>query len=194
MKKLALIFAMAAIVLSGMVSCHSKDDQYMQFVGDWGLRKLTYYNIDYAGNPIPNTVMNYYLTPGDTIDGIDLVLRSNKSGVMVDRTRDTLVVVVSYNPITYDTIVCPDTVLYKNFTYSYDADAQLLYMNMEYVRTFSMSIEDFSDTAFTYVNEYDKDYVEKARLVRLTKTPTRNVRGAKQSTFIPRRPGSVMAD
>ena len=194
MKKLALIFAMVAIVLSGMVSCHSKDDQYMQFVGDWGLRKLTYYNIDYAGNPIPETVMVYYLTPGDTIDGIDLVFRSNKTGQMIDRSRDTVFVVVSYNPLTNDTIVCPDTVLYKNFTYSYDADSKLLYMNMEYVRTYSMDVEDFSDTAFTYVNQYDKDYVEKARMVRLSETPSRNVRGAKQSTFIPRRPGSVMAD
>ena len=194
MKKLALILAMAAIVLSGMVSCRGEKDDYMKFVGDWGLRELSYYNIDYAGNPIPYTLETYYFTPGDKVDGIDLVFRSDKTGVMIDRSRDTVYVQMSADENDIDTIVCPDTVIYYNFTFSYDPDVNLLYMNMEYIHTYSMQIEDVSDTAFTYYNEYKMKIMEKARMVRLTDSPTREAsKGARKPTFIPRRSWSLMS-
>lgn len=191
MKKFTLVLAVAATILAGMVSCKSDKDDYMKFVGDWGVRTSTYYNTDYAGNPIPATVNTYYFVPGDKIDGIDLVFRTNKTGMMIDRSKDTLFIRVSATQI--DTIIAPDTVIVRNFTYTYDKDTELLYLNMEYARTYSMRIENFSDTAFTYYNLYDIDYMEKARMVRLTDNPTRNAVKGKKSSYVPWKPGSLLS-
>ncbi len=191
MKKFTLVLAVAATILAGMVSCKSDKDDYMKFVGDWGVRTSTYYNTDYAGNPIPATVNMYYFVPGDKIDGIDLVFRTNKTGMMIDRSKDTLFIRVSATQI--DTIIAPDTVIVRNFTYTYDKDTELLYLNMEYARTYSMRIENFSDTAFTYYNLYDIDYMEKARMVRLTDNPTRNAVKGKKSSYVPWKPGSLLS-
>lgn len=191
MKKFTLILAVAATILAGMVSCKSDKDDYMRFVGDWGVRTITYYNTDYAGNPIPATVSMYYYVPGDKIDGIDLVFRSNKTGSMIDRSHDTVYIRVSATEV--DTIIAPDTVIVRNFTYTYDKDTELLYLNMEYARTYSMRIENFSDTAFTYYNLYDIDYMEKARMVRLTDNPTRNAVKGKKSSYVPWKPGSLLS-
>ena len=182
---------MAAMVLTGMVSCHSEKNAYMQFVGDWGVRYIAYYETDYAGNPVNDDLDLSYYTPGDKVDGIDLIFRSDKTGMMIDRSKDTLFIQQSSDPEDVDTIPCIDTVIYRNFTFSYDQDAKLLYLNMEYVKTFSMSISNFSDTAFTYYNQYNQFIMEQARLVRLTDSPTRNsVKGGKK-TSSPWRPGSL---
>ena len=49
MKKLTL-FATLAILAVMFASCKKVD--YNAFVGTWGVEKIEYYNIDYAGNPI----------------------------------------------------------------------------------------------------------------------------------------------
>lgn len=181
MKKLTLLLALGATLLTGLASCHSEKDNYMKFVGDWGVRYIAYYETDYAGNPVNNTMDLSYYTPGDKVDGIDVVFRSNKTGMMIDRSKDTLFIQQSSDPNDIDTIPCIDTVIYRSFTFSYDEDAKLLYLNMEYVKTFSMSISNFSDTAFTYYNQYEPLTMEQARLVRLTDSPTRNaVKGGKK--------------
>lgn len=192
MKKLSLMLALVAISMMTLVSCSSHDD-YEQFIGTWGLEKLSYYYIDFAGNPITNTMENYYYTPGDMKDGIDLVFRADKSGEMIDRSRDTVYIQIAEDE--YETIVCPDTVLVQKFTYSYDKDAQLLYLNMDYVRTFSMKIVNFSDVYFTYTNQYLKDIVERATMKRISDKPQKDegVRKTRKNEIAPRKPGSLMA-
>ena len=49
MKKLTL-FATIAVAAILFASCNKID--YKSFVGTWGVEKIEYYNIDYAGNPI----------------------------------------------------------------------------------------------------------------------------------------------
>lgn len=159
---------MAMLVLA-MASC-GKD--YTSFIGTWGVKSIDYYNIDFAGNPIPATIETYYFTPGDTIDGIDLVFRADKTGQMIDRSRDTLK--FDWNPEEeiYETvIVCPDTVVYTNFSYSYNASDNLLFMNIlvTHPYIYQMKVEFIDDDTFVYENEYDNNYVERATMVRYSK-------------------------
>ena len=47
---------MVAIMSAAFVSCN-KD--YTAFVGTWGVEKIEYYNIDYAGDPIPASYSSF---------------------------------------------------------------------------------------------------------------------------------------
>ena len=185
MKKIALVVFLALTTMLGLVSCNGDK---MNFVGRWGVAQIDYYNIDYAGQPIEASRRTYFFTPGDTIDGIDLVFNANKTGRMIDRSRDTVYIYVDEG--TYDTISCPDTVLYTPFTYSIDEASNILYMNMPHSITYRMEIKQMDAQSFTYVNQYYDNIVEEALLKRLPSLSTNN--GARKKVSRPHMPGSLL--
>lgn len=191
MKKIGLI-TLCAIFALQFASCTKID--YTSFVGTWGVEKIQYYNIDYAGNPIAASMNTYTFDPNNINDGIQLVFKEDKSGEMRDNAIDTVWYNWNEETHVYDSyIVNPDTTLVTHFTYSYDVTDHILYMNMQYenaLRTFSMHIESMSNDAFVYENEYDKDYMEKAYLKRLSKTPTKSA--SRQTPKHPHMPGSFL--
>lgn len=188
MRKITLYAAFAFMALL-FASCGKND--YKSFVGTWGVEKIEYYNIDYAGNPITGSMNTYNMVPGDQQSGIDLIFRENKTGEMRDRSQDTLIIKVSGSSSeTYDTIICPDTTLVTRFTYSYDKSESILYMNMDYVHTYKMNIMSLSKNAFIYENEYGQNYVEKAYLKRISDTPSRS--SSRNVAVKPNKPGSFL--
>lgn len=193
MKKLTL-FVTLAIVAMLFASCRKND--YTKFVGSWGVEKIEYYNTDYAGNPIVSSLSTYNYDPNSTDNGIQLVFRDNKTGEMRDSAIDTLWTDWNEDTETYNSyIYCPDTVLVYTFSYSYDKSENSLYMNMDYgtfIRTFKMYIENMTDNSFIYENEYDKDYVERAYLKRISDTPSKST--SRQATTHPHKVGSFLGD
>ena len=179
MKKLTL-FATVAIAALMFTSCNKTN--YKTFVGTWGVEKIEYYNIDFAGNPIAGSMETHIYDPNDTCNGIHLVFRENKTGEMRDSAIDT---VWLYNEETqeYDTCIYrPDTVLVYTFTYTYDASESSLIMKTrytypyEYMRTFMMKVSDMTDNSFIYENEYDVNFVERAYLKRVSKAMPKSTR------------------
>ena len=140
MKKLTF-FATMTIVALVFASCNKND--YSKFVGTWGVEKIEYYNIDYAGNPIAASLTTYLYDPNDTDNGIQLVFRENRSGEMRNGSIDTIWMNENY-------IVCPDTVIVTGYTYSFDFETSVLSMNMEYGRTFALQIVEQNADAFVY--------------------------------------------
>ena len=180
MKKI-LLFA-AVILAIGLASCGKSD--YQVFVGTWGVERIDYYNIDFNGDP----------TPGDEKNGMDLIFRDDRTGELRDHSRDTLYIPVyddDHVAIDTNVIICPDTTLITRFTYSYHDDDAILYMNILGPRpyTYQMPIEQLTDKSFIYINNYDKDIVEKAWLVRLS-NDTRSTRSSKP-VRAPRKEGSL---
>ena len=179
MKKLTL-FATLAIAALMFTSCNKTN--YKSFVGTWGVEKIEYYNIDFAGNPIAGSMETYIYDPNDTGNGIHLVFREDKTGEMRDSAIDS---VWLYNEETqeYDTCIYrPDTVLVYTFTYTYDASESSLIMKTrytypyEYMRTFMMKVSDITDNSFIYENEYDVNYVERAYLKRVNNATSKATR------------------
>ena len=82
------IFTLCAFAALLFASCSKTD--YTAFVGKWGVEKIEYYNIDYAGNPIAASMKTFILDPDDTNNGIHLIFRENKSGEMLDSAVDTV--------------------------------------------------------------------------------------------------------
>lgn len=190
MKRIKLL-TLCAIATVLFTSCGKND--YKSFVGTWGVEKIQYYNIDYAGNPIAASMETYDMVPGDSQSGIDLIFREDKTGEMRDRSQDTIIKKVSDNPAVYDTIICPDTTLVTKFTYSYDKSDAILYMNIEYpVKTYKMNIVDLNKDSFIYENEYGTDYVEKAYLKRLSNTTSKS-ESRKSLPTRPYREGSFLS-
>lgn len=192
MKKLTLIAAMT-MLLTVLASCGKYDAS--SFVGTWGVDRIDYYNIDYAGNPIEYTTTTFDFTPGDMENGIDLVFREDQTGEMRDRSRDTLYlpVMVADTVDHYDTIICPDTTLVTRFTFSYDSDNNWLYMNLQgsTIYTYHMSVKFTDADNFIYENNYKPHTVEKAWMVRYSK----ETRGAKSSpVYVPRHEGSLLSN
>ena len=191
MKKLSL-FATLAMMALLFASCNKID--YKSFVGTWGVEKIEYYNIDYAGNPIAASMVTYTYDPYDIDAGIQLIFREDRTGEMRDSDVDTIW--TDWNPETHtygSYIYNPDTTIVYHFTYSYDKGDHSLYMNMDYddvLRTFRMYIHNLSDDSFIYENEYDKDYMEKAYLKRLSDTPTKS--GSRQAVKHPHKAGSFL--
>ncbi len=190
MKKI-LLFA-AVILAIGLASCGKSD--YQVFVGTWGVERIDYYNIDFNGDPIPSTIETYRFTPGDEKNGMDLIFRDDRTGELRDHSRDTLYIPVyddDHVAIDTNVIICPDTTLITRFTYSYHDDDAILYMNILGPRpyTYQMPIEQLTDKSFIYINNYDKDIVEKAWLVRLS-NDTRSTRSSKP-VRAPRKEGSL---
>lgn len=193
MKRNTLLWA-CAVLITLFVAC--KPDSYTQFLGTWGVEKIEYYNIDYAGNPIPETMITYNLTPGDPQSGIDMIFREDKTGEMHDRSQDTLW--LDYNPETQtyeNIIICPDTTLVTNFTYSYDEKESVLYLNMPHAKTYMMQITQLTDNMFSYTNLYYQDdnnqsYVERSTLKRIDNA-SKDSQG-KRNPWIPRMAGSFL--
>ena len=173
-------------------SCNKVD--YKSFVGTWGVEKIEYYNIDYAGNPIAASLETHIFDPNDTDNNIRLVFNEDKTGKMLDSAVDSIGVEWDETTESYDHyIYCPDTVLVYPFTFAYDKSDRALYMTIDYVsymRTFKMSIFDFSDDSFIYENEYDKDYMEKAYLKRISESSSKS--GSRQAVKHPHKPGSLL--
>ena len=202
MKKLSL-FAFCVAFTMWFASCKPEPEpvpsqdsipSYKSFVGTWGVERIDYYNIDYAGNPIEVTLETFYFPVGDPNDGIDLVFRDNKTGEMRDRSQDTLWLDYNSDTHQYETIiVCPDTTLVTKFSYSYDADESVLYMNMDYTHTFRMQISNLTDNTFNYTNEYESNYVEKAYLKRISNEANAKAERGKKNSWRPRREGSFLS-
>lgn len=194
MKKIGLITlcAMCAVLLA---SCGKN---YKDFVGTWGVEKIEYYNIDYAGNPIPATIASYTFNPEDIDNGIQLIFRADKTGELRDSDVDTIWLwndEINGFDTTY--IYNPDTTLVYTFTYSYDNGGSALYMTMKYTypyvytRTFMMKVYDLTDNSFSYENEYQLNYMERAYLKRLSNTPTKAT--SKSKVARPRKEGSFLS-
>ena len=192
MKKLTFltVLAMAAMFL---VSCGKSD--YQKFIGTWGVERIEYFNIDFQGDPILASADTFYYDPYSVDNGIQLVFKANKTGEMRDSAFDSLY--TDWNPDTqeYETaIYCPDSVLVKTFTYSYDKSEQTLYLNMEYAFTYRLIIHDISTDEFVYDNEYDEDYIERAYLKRIDKSTTTKSTGKKPVRHPHKKPGSLFGD
>lgn len=191
MKKIG-VFTLCAFCAFLLASC-GKD--YTAFIGTWGVEKIEYYNIDYAGNPIDATIKTFVYDPNDINNGIQLVFRSDKSGEMRDNDVDTVWYDWNAETQNYDSyIVNPDTTIVTHFTYSYDNNSSILYMNMEYessLRTFMMQVDNLTNNSFTYENEYDLNYVEKAYLKRLSKDTSKSANRGKAAR--PRKAGSFLS-
>ena len=192
MKKITVL-ALCAIAAMMFTSCAKLDEK--SFVGTWGVEKIEYYNVDYAGNPIAGSMSTFNMVPGDQQSGIDLIFREDMTGEMRDRSQDTIKEDWNEETETYETIIiCPDTTLVTKFTYSVDERASILYMNLTYpiVRTYKMSITKMGKDSFIYENEYWKDYVEKAYMKRISNTPSKS--GSRNSQpSRPRREGSFLS-
>ena len=184
--KRARIFTLCSLAALLLASCGKNATDYTAFVGTWGVEKIDYYNIDYAGNPISATIKTYHFDPEDTGNGIHLVFRNDRTGEMRDSAVDTVWVDED------EYIVNPDTTLVTHFTYSYDDDDHILYMNMEYVRTFRMKISNLSTDSFTYENEYDQNYVERAYMKRVSDAPAS--KSGRRNAKRPHMPGSLLGD
>ena len=172
MKKLTLM-AMVAFAAMMFTSCGKVE--YSQLVGTWGTEKIEYYNIDYAGNPIPGSLIVYEYDYDDPDNGIQMIFRDNKTGEVRDSAIDTIYL---YNEDTglYDIpIYCPDTTLVTSFTCSYDKSDQALYMNMaDSPRPYRVVVTELTKETFIYENEYGTDIVEKAYMRRISKTPAKS--------------------
>ncbi len=164
MKNNVTIIAFLALLL-GMMSC-GKDENSM-LVGTWGVERIEYYYIDYYGQPISSTLKVYEYTPGDTENGIEMVFYENKRGEWRDHDIDTFLVQVSINPVTYDTIVNPDTTLVIPFKYSFDKDLNSLTIKTADAETYMLDVEALTQGTFVYINQFKTDYVERSVLKRI---------------------------
>ena len=200
MRRITLWATMAMMAVL-FVSCGKDEDEvsYKNFIGTWGVEKIDYYNIDYAGNPIAASLETYTYNPDDANNTIQLVFRDDKTGEMRDGAVDTLW--LDYNEETgiYETVIpAPDTILVYTFTYSYDESESALWMKMKYtypyedIRTFMVKVSDLTDNSFSYENEYDVDYVEKAYLKRISTTPSKTT--GRQVVKHPHTPGSFLGN
>ena len=172
MKKLTLVAAMALVAIL-FASCGKQN--YSNLVGTWGVEKIEYYNIDYAGHPIEPYSSSYSYDPNSSDNGIQMVFRENKTGEIRDSAIDTIWLwneeIGEYD----DYIACPDTVLVTTFTCSYDESAQIIYMTTsESPRPYRMTVSELTKNTFVYENEYGTDYVEKAYLKRISNKPTKS--------------------
>lgn len=196
MKKITFIMTLA-IAATLFSSCGKED--YKSFIGTWGVEKLEYYNVDFAGNPIAASLETYTYDPNDTDNGIHLVFKEDKTGEMRDSDIDSLGIGYDMETETFDHYIqCPDTVLVSRFTYSYDKSASTLYMTIRYTypydykRVYEMKISDLTDNSFIYENAYGLEITERAYLKRISDTPTKSAN--RTTTKRPHKPGSLLGD
>lgn len=187
MKKLTSI-VIAMTLLLGVVSCGKNEAS--KLVGIWGVERIEYYIADYYGQPIETAFSSLEYTPGDYDNGIELVFMENKKGEWRDHDVDTIYVQVSIDPITYDTIVNPDTTLITSFTYSVDEDIPAVFVKTGKMETYMLEIEQLDDNTFIYKNEYGENIVERAIMKRLP-DKSASTRGQKKSQY--RLPGSFFS-
>lgn len=126
------------------------------FLGIWGVEKIEYYSVDYAGNPIAASLETYTYDPNDIEHGVQLVFREDKTGEIRDNSVDFI-----------------DTTLVANFTYAYDFDVYNLFINKDDYQSIKVDIKELSHDTFVYEYEYVSSQVEKAYLKRLSDTPSK---------------------
>ena len=191
-------FLTLAIAATLFASCSKKD--YKTFVGTWGVEKIIYesYNTDYLGNPIQGSMETntYEYDPEDVDHGIQLIFKKDKSGEMRDNDVDSLPI-VNGNDTTY--IQCSDTTLVTKFTYSYDEDESILFMNLPSLAiTYMLKISDLTDDSFKYENNYgigsdNRVYIETAYMKRISnKTSKTGTKTSKNTKCHPRMKGSFL--
>ena len=188
MKK-TFIITVCAICAFFFASCGKS---YKDFVGTWGVEKIQYYNINYAGNPIESTIETLDYDPEDIDDGIQLIFKSNKTGEMHDNDVDSILLVIDQDS---SYIHCSDSTFITYFTYSYDKNAEILYMNMQYpegVYTWMINIIELASNSFVYENEYKVGYVEKAYMKRLSKSTSTSKSKSPYHKARPRKAGSLL--
>jgi hypothetical protein len=191
MKKLTVL---ATLTLAALLFTSCQKVDYKSFVGTWGVEKIEYYNIDYAGHPIESTIQTYKYDPDSEDNGIRLIFREDKTGEIRDAAIDTIWTDWNETTEQYETCIpCPDTVLVTRFTCSYDESDKALYMTVETDSTVYTSrtfVTELTNNSFVYENEYDKNYVEKAYLKRISKTPSKSA--SRQSVSHPhKKRGSI---
>lgn len=191
MRKIGL-FASLVMGIMLFTSCGKVDNE--SFVGTWGIEKLEYYNLDYAGNPIPGSLETYVYNPDSTDNCIQMIFRKDRSGEMRDSAIDTIIKKDENGAI--EVIVCPDTVLVTKFTYSYDKSDASLYLNIGY-DTYRMFIVNMNNNSFVYENEWEENSVEKAYLTRIsdkpaTKTSNPTKSNNRRPVAHPHKPGSFI--
>ena len=191
MKKLTFI-AVLAITALFFASCGKND--YQKFIGTWGVEKIEYYNIDFYGDPIPGSLTTYDYDPNSTDNGIQLVFRADKTGEMRDSAIDTMYLENEETGIYDIPIYCPDTVVVESFTYSYDKGDRILYMNMDYVFTYKLTIHDLGANEFVYENEYKQNYMERAYMKRIDKQTTKSTGKSAPARHPHHRPGSLFGN
>lgn len=167
---------------------------YKSFVGTWGVEEIEYYNTDYMGNPIPGSKKVFHYNPNDTDNGIHLIFKEDKTGEMRDSAIDTIWVLNEVTNVYDSYIYCPDTTVVYKFNYSYDEEESILYMNMDYYQIYALHVYNMSGDAFIYENTYDEDYVEKAYLKRISKTPTKSTSRNKEVRHPHKMPGSLFGN
>ena len=198
MKKLNVLAALMMLLVLAACKDNNNDPIVVNsksFIGTWGVKQIDYYNIDFYGQPIQASLETYYFTPGDMNGGIDLIFRENRTGEMRDRSRDTLYLDYDTATQSYATIIpCPDTTLVTKYTYSFNAEDNLLFLNMqvEHPYIYQMLVNFIDENTFVYENEYDVDYIERATMVRYST----NTRDAKSSSpvNIKRHPKSLFSN
>ena len=193
-----------AIVGLLFASCNKND--YKSFVGTWGVEKIVYesYNTDWQGSPIQGSMETetYTYNPEELDKGIQLVFREDKTGEMRDNDVDTVWYDWNEETHVYDSyVVNPDTTLVTRFTYSYDQDESVLYMNLpELARTYMMQISDLTSNSFTYKNNYDiaednRKYIETAYMKRISGNTSKSAaKGSGNGKCHPRLKGSLFGD
>lgn len=171
MKRISFIIA-AVTMLIGMASCGKSNETLL--IGMWGLERLDYYNIDYWGNPIENSMETYEYTPGDFDNGIELVFKGNNRGEWRDHDIDSFFILVSTDPRVYDTIVNPDTTVVTPFTYSYDNNTSAVFVHTANAETFMLNVRQLDETTFVYTNVYKENEEERATMKRINESSTRS--------------------
>jgi len=189
MKKLTILVATMAL-LFGSISCGKKEANLL--IGTWGVEAIEYYNIDYYGQPIANTIVRYEYPIGDPTAGIDLVFKNSNRGEWHDRDIDTFFVEVSTHPLVYDTIINPDTVQVTTFTYFYDEESSAVFLKTSDARSFMLEVEELNSTTFSYINEWGENSVEHAIMRRISDSKSTSRSNDKR---VPRiaRPGSLLS-
>ena len=187
MKKVSLI-TLCALCVAFFSSCNKVSSD--SFIGIWGVEKIEYYNIDYAGNPIAATIKTYEYDPQDIDHGIQLVFKADQTGEMRDNDVDTVWYELDGESLY---VVNPDTTLVTNFKYSYDKRSSTLYLTTEKdPRPFLLKIHNMSHDSFIYENEWHEDYVERAFLKRLSNTAPKSTSRNNKTTKHPHIPGSFL--
>ena len=145
------------------------------FLGIWGVEKLEYYSIDYAGNPIASSMESINFNPNDIDNGIRLVFREDKTGEVHDNS-----------------LVIMDLPIVTSFTYSYNSDASRVYINKEDNSSYVFNVIELKNDSFVYENEYISHQIEKAYLKKLSDASSKS-NNVIESPFRPYKQGSLLS-
>ena len=186
------------VVYIVMITVEEPEIPENPFLGVWGVERIEYYKIDFAGNPIASTMQTYMFDPEDIDDGIQLFYWEDNTGEKRDSSIDTIWIWNDETQAYDDFIVCPDTTIVNPFTYSYQENDAVLYMTMEYDSynlMHTLNIVELAYGSFVYEYEYSQNYVEKAYMKRLPDMPmpVKSSVNQKIKQYRPKRQGSLLS-